>query len=76
MNELNTLRKLVTDQSTGIALGTVTEVLAKGRLIVRIHTGTSRKVYGEAGVGERVLLRNDQVLRRISQGMEKTVRIV
>ncbi len=76
MNELNILRGLMANQEAGTALGTVTEVIAKGRLVVRINESTYRKVYGEAGLGERVLLRNDQVLRSVPQGAEKTVYIV
>lgn len=76
MNELKELRGLVASRSGGIALGTVTEVMAKGRVVVRLSAQSYRKAYGDAGLGDRVLLRNDQILRILAQESEKKMYIV
>ncbi len=76
MNELNALRGLVAEDSARLVLGTVTEIPSRGRVVVRMDADSYRKAYGQAALGDRVLLRNDQILRVIARESTKDVYVL
>lgn len=74
-NPLADFRRLLGGAGPGLAYGEVEAAPAPGALRVRLEAGALRTAYGQAEVGDTVILRGDRVLAVLSPSDEIVIHI-